>query len=264
MNLDTVSFNFSLMPDQLTSSSSQAQIREVAELCYAAGLSVRMSYDTSGSGAHSEDVPAAMNENFLYTLGSLISRADLGDTRFVDSVRAQLMLDRPLYMSGASLTGGVDASGHAWVCCGYQENNTELYWMNWGWGRIRDYYSSSRNYANTWYNLNYNAMNVLDYNFTERQKVIINMYPKNREGIDEATASTGVGQAYPNPATHKVTIPYRSAEESLLTVYGIDGKRVYEQRVEAGTGEATLDVSAWHNGVYIYRVNGASGKFIVR
>jgi hypothetical protein len=49
-----------------------------------------------------------------------------------------------------------------------------------------------------------------------------------------------------------------------MLVYGIDGRLVSTTHVQPGTGEVTLRVDALPHGVYIYRLNTQSGKFIVR
>ena len=87
----------------------------------------------------------------------------------------------------------------------------------------------------------------------------------NNVGIREVEFdNTLLGTAYPNPATLSVTLPYSTETASDMQVYGIDGRLVSTTHVQPGTGEVTLRVDALPKGVYIYRLNSQSGKFIVR
>ena len=59
-------------------------------------------------------------------------------------------------------------------------------------------------------------------------------------------------------------MPLRRSDDHGMQIYGIDGKLIATRRVLPGTGEVTLCVDALPKGVYVYRLNSQSGKFIVR
>ena len=51
---------------------------------------------------------------------------------------------------------------------------------------------------------------------------------------------------------------------SDLMVYNVEGKLMATYHVQAGVGELTVDVEDYPAGVYIYRMNSRSGRFIVQ
>lgn len=272
IDFDTVSFDYSLMPRvALSQSSSLAEKRATSSLCYALGVAVSMNYHPDGSGAYSAAVADQMRIHFSYKRGTLVSRAYLGEQKFVDTIKYYLMQGHPLYMAGASSTGsGFDRDGHAWVVDGVEvDYGNEMYHMNWGWG-----YGS-----NSWYNLlaggHLKPSNSHNYDFNLEQKVIVGMIPKGEYQIDSTRLPTQQGivsvedevellPAYPNPATLQVTIPYTISSPAELTIYSVDGKAVQTKRLTVGSGEAVINVSGMQAGIYIYRLGGASGKFIVQ
>lgn len=265
IDFDTVQFDYSLMPNRIVSSSTMAQRREVSKLGSAVGIALHMSYGTDGSGAYTHNVPSNMVTYFKYKRGNLISRESNSDTNFVNQIRDELSHQRPVYMSGSSSVGSDEhAAGHAWVCCGYRDDRPAMYFMNWGWST----YLTS---ANTWYNLKTNNMPIgTRYNFNRNQRAIIGMYPPedsthiNVVGITEVDGSASVYAAYPNPATLTVTLPYSLKAAADMNIYSIDGKLVERRSLAAGEGAVELNVSNMPAGIYIYRLGGATGKFMVQ
>lgn len=265
INYDTVHFNYSLMPNRLTANSLPEKVREVAKLSYSLGVAVEMDYDPDGSGTSSQYVPTAMFRFFKYQRGSLVSRNGNNDTAFVAQIRSSLLQGYPVYMSAASTTGsGADAAGHAFVVAGYEDGTEDgskygYYFFNWGWEGGGDGF----------YNLGANNMPIqgYGYNFTERQQVVIGMMPPadtlNPVSISPVELDV-LGSAYPNPASFSVKIPYVTSQASDLLVYSIDGRLVESHRVNPGSGEYELRVDALPKGIYIYRMNSQSGKFIVQ
>ncbi len=264
LKFDTLNFDYEQMPVRLNSNSTTTQIDEVARLCYAVGVSVSMDYGTDGSGAFSDDVPDAMVNYFKYQMGSILYRDETSTANFINVLRNDLLLNRPAYMGGASEGGsGRDAAGHAWVCCGYRTDNEDQYYMNWGWGRSGDGF----------FNLRQNAMQPsgYSYNFTLRQEHITGLIPPHADSsavdflaIESVEGTTVLPGAYPNPATFSVTIPYSITMAGEMQVFSIDGKLVASRRLQAGSGNVELNVADMPQGIYIYRLSGKSGKFIVR
>ena len=267
LKFDTLRFDYSLMPVRLNSMSSTAMVNQVATLCFAAGVSVRMDYGIDGSGAYSPDVPLSMNNYFKYTIGTLTYRSGTSTNNFLAMLRNELLLRRPTYMGGASSTGGgADAAGHAWVCCGYRTDDEDQYYMNWGWGS---------NTADGFFNLRMNNNMTppgYGYNFNINQEHITGMVPPHADStsidfltaIDPVESHSVLAPAYPNPAFMTVTLPYSTTTAADLQVFSIDGKLVGTRRLMPGSGEVTFNVADMPAGIYIYRLGESSGKFIVR
>ena len=267
---DSAEFNYDMMPDKATRKNAQGyfvqdcsdeEMREIAHLMYAVGVSVKMGYLPDGSGALSTEVPGAAASYFKYKRGRVVYRNGNNDWPYVNAIRENLLNNNVVYMGGASLSGtGADAAGHAWVCCGYMETDTNKYFMNWGW---------DGNY-NSYYNLGANSMYISGrgYNFNQRQEFITGMVPPDDSnrflGIVDIDPTTRLGAPYPNPAMQTVTLPYSTENAADLTVYNIEGRRVATYRVQPGDGEVTVRVDALPSGVYIYRMNSQSRKFIVK
>ncbi|MBR1766641.1 MAG: thiol protease/hemagglutinin PrtT [Bacteroidales bacterium] len=270
IQFDTVApFNYAIMPNSPTNVANQMtcteeQMKEVARLSYYAGITVKMGYSPDGSGTQSTKVPNAMQRYFKYQPSNLIYRNEpfnSNDRTFINGLRANLINKIILYMSGASSTnGGRDAAGHAWVCAGYQETDTNKYYMNWGWNGS----------GNGFYNLGLNSMRPsgTSYNFNVRLDYIDGLVPPADSSILSITSvdldATTLGTAYPNPAMVSVTVPYSTDRASELTVYSIEGKPVATYRVQPGSGEVKVDVAGMPTGIYIYRMNSQHGKFIVQ
>lgn len=263
---DSAMFDYSIMPNIIKYNTSQESRREVSRLCYMIGVSVEMQYGTiagGGSGAYTQDVPNAMNTYFKYRTGMvLVNRGQVSETYYMNNLRKELMANRPVYMHGSSLTGdGNDRAGHAWVCSGYQTDNENMYYMNWGWNGS----------GNTWYNLGANDMPISGrgYNFNQGQGYIKNMVPPQDSteinvAVPEAPDPVVLGEAYPNPATMSVTLPYSAQNAADLTVYNMMGQPVLTRNVLPGSGSVEIRVDSMPAGIYIYRMGNAYGKFIVR
>ena len=261
LRYDTISFNYDLMPNGLDGASDE-QIREVAKLCYAMGVGVKMKYHPDGSGSNNYEARTAMKNIFKYNESDYYDRASAGGEQFVSTIRQELLKKNIIYMTGASSEGldGADAAGHAWLCAGYRVENQDMYFMNWGWGGTR--------HGNGFFNLVRNNMRAQGYNFNVDQSILLGLTPPDDSnrflvGIREVDNTT-LSSAYPNPAAVSVTIPYSLDAAADLCIYGIDGRMVTKVNVPAGNGEATIDVVNLPAGIYIYRLNNTSGKFIVK
>jgi len=113
-----------------------AQRNAVAALMYHAGLSVQMDYKADGSGAYSIDVPKALTEYFGYD--ESIQRKDrdaYNNAAWENMLREQLDTGLPVYYSGVDTA---TASGHAFLCDGYDASGK--FHFNWGWGGSYDGY----------------------------------------------------------------------------------------------------------------------------
>ncbi len=257
---DTAAFDYSLMPNKLTNNAgrinaTEEQCREVSRLAFYIGIAMEMDYTPDGSGVGFYfDEGAAMRSYFKYLRGTKKYRDNTSQSNYMTTLRNDLIAEHPVYMTGISDGGeGRDAGGHAWLCAGYQENDENMYYMNWGWGGDK----------NSWYNLGANDMPAGQYNFILYQSYIAGLYPDPALAINEAEPVT-VGEAYPNPASYSVIFPYNSMEDADLLIYNAMGQLVESHRLQAGDGEYEMRVDALPSGIYIYRMGNAHGKFIVR
>ena len=134
-------YNWSQMPNNLSSSSSTAQKTAVATLCYHIGVAIEMDYGVSGSGAYTfeygQGLPSAENALKTYfkyrnTLHGEFKQF-YTDAQWMDMLRADLDLSHPVIYSGSDTSGG-----HCFVCDGYNNNNQ--FHFNWGWGGYCDGY----------------------------------------------------------------------------------------------------------------------------
>ena len=260
---DSAALDYTLMPNKVSQGTNLNRRREVSRLAYYVGLAVEMQFGVDGSSSTDQAAFTNMPRHFKFTSGTMVDRRSTNDTAFLNSVRRELERNRPMYMSGASSTGSdVHAAGHAWVCDGWNSDNG-LYHMNWGWGQYG---------GNGWFDLAANDMTNGSHNFNLQHTVIIGMIPPadstDRDvyvGIPVTAESDVVfGAAYPNPASHSITLPYNCLVDTEMQVYSVNGRLVESLRLTAGDGEVTLSVEGLPAGIYIYRVGTTHGKFIVR
>lgn len=115
--------------------ASDLQRRAVADLMHYCGVSVKMDYTNSSSGAQSYEVYNALKAYFGY--GSSVRYVDYTtvttDAGWDEVVYTDIAARRPVYISGSNAT-----VGHAFVADGYDGNLR--YHINWGWGGQSDGY----------------------------------------------------------------------------------------------------------------------------
>ena len=122
------------MQDTYSSSSTAVQKKAVAQLMHYCGVSVKMDYTNSSSGAYSEDVPAAFVKYFGYGSSvQYVSMSGYSNDAWDQMLYNELEQGRPFYLSGHN-----DSGGHAFVCDGYDGNY--CFHINWGWGGSSDGY----------------------------------------------------------------------------------------------------------------------------
>ena len=133
-NFGATTYQWDLMPNSL-GSATQEQIEAVALLLYHCGVATDMTYDWDGSGTYSDLVPGAMAQYFDYDFCAKRNRNSYTLTNWVNMLKAEFDLGRPVYYSGQG-TGG----GHAFVADGYDED--DFIHFNFGWsGSDDDFYA---------------------------------------------------------------------------------------------------------------------------
>lgn len=117
-------------------SATELEKKAVADLMHYCGVSVKMDYTSSSSGAQSYEVVNAIKNYFGYRSDAYLWDYT-NDTEADHVMYAEMEAGRPVYVSGANAT-----VGHAFVCDGYENKR---YHINWGWGGQSDglYYLSN-------------------------------------------------------------------------------------------------------------------------
>ncbi|MCK5764858.1 MAG: C10 family peptidase [Bacteroidales bacterium] len=106
----------------------------IAELGYHCAVSVNMNFGPDGSGSYSFIVPNRLNAFWRYNNSVYLEKSSYSLTSWIAILKGDIDIDRPLYYSGSSTSGG-----HAFVCDGYQGDN---FHFNFGWsGYGNGYYS---------------------------------------------------------------------------------------------------------------------------
>ncbi len=69
---------------------------------------------------------------------------------------------------------------------------------------------------------------------------------------------------FPNPTENKITITnnLENGQNGTLEVFDVNGKKVMQKNVIGENGEINLDVTNLSSGVYIYKLNGQTNRFI--
>lgn len=131
-NFGAAVYDYRLMPEKLTSSSSTAEKNAVTTLLLHCGVAVNMSYGADGSSAHTSYVPTVMQQYFRYSASQYLSRNNYSST-WVQRLKQELDQLRPIPYRGSG------SGGHAFVCDGYDD--MDYFHFNWGWsGSYNGYY----------------------------------------------------------------------------------------------------------------------------
>jgi Secretion system C-terminal sorting domain len=71
-------------------------------------------------------------------------------------------------------------------------------------------------------------------------------------------------KSYPNPTENVINISNNlsNGENSTLEIFNINGQKVMQETVSGNQGEINLDVTDLNEGVYIYKLNGQSNRFV--
>lgn len=137
-------YDWDNMKDSYSNGYTKAEAEAVGTLMYQAGVSVKMSYGYSASGAKSIDVAQGIARHFGYNKNTYMAvRSAYTNQDWEDLIYSELAAGRPLYYDGVDS----EDNGHAFVCHGY-DAETDMYLFNWGWNGVDDgYYSITGSYA---------------------------------------------------------------------------------------------------------------------
>ena len=134
VNYDSANYDYTMMPNALTSTSTPQEVNAVATLMRDCGVAVNMGYGSYESSAYDQEARAAFMNFFKYSPNmSFAEKAYFTNDEWENMLRNDLDAGNPVYYSGQG-TGG-----HAFVCDGYNANG--YFSFNFGWS----------GYCNGWY-----------------------------------------------------------------------------------------------------------------
>ena len=141
-NFGTTTYNWSMMPNALSASSTTAEVNAVATLMFHIGVAIEMDYGINSSGAYINSYgysslacsENALKDYFGYKSTTIHSvyKNNTTDAVWISVLTSELDAGRPV------LERGSGSGGHAFVCDGYDNNG--MFHINWGWGSAYDGY----------------------------------------------------------------------------------------------------------------------------
>ena len=269
-DFEKVTYNWSLMPNKLTTASSNVQRTAVATIMYHCGVAARMEYNTSGSGAYliesfskREDDCAeyALKTYFGYKdsmrglLRDYLNRNSGFSTKeWTDMVKADLDMGRPVLYSGYGDSGEEEYVGHAFICDGYTD--ADYFHFNWGWSGEFD----------GWFRLN-----ALDLSgagtgggtghFNYYQHAIFGLEPDTEGTHGDTTVIVGLDNlrepeilVYPNPVSDLLFVHTESQCYCECVLRDLSGREIYRVGRQKTNNPLAIDLSAINEGLYMLSV----------
>ena len=131
VNYDNANYNYTLMPNELTDTSTLEEVNAVATLMRDCGVAVNMEYGPTESSSYDVDARAAFINFYRFSPNlSFAEKAYFTDSEWNAMLHEDLNNNRPVYYSGQG------SGGHSFVCDGYDADG--YYHFNFGWGGFAD------------------------------------------------------------------------------------------------------------------------------
>jgi len=234
-------YNWVMMPDTITTTSPQAQIDAVAELCHEMGVAANMNYCGGGgcqSGASLQNSMTALTNSFRYS--SLASREERrlypSTATWFNTIKTQINLNRPVLY---------EIPNHSIVVDGWQEIGSptvqEVH-VNYGWGGAND----------GWYTLDYDIPGS-DPNW-QWEKMIINAVP-----------DVSLGASLSGTYSRNASFPYRYFDQDATgnSATFAEGQNVQflprcKARCTSTTGGYIRFVGTSSSGTRLYSIKGTA------
>ncbi len=243
----TISADFGASTYGWENMGNQTQIfnEEMAEIQFHCGVAVDMMYGAGGSGAYSEDVPAAIISHFGYNpAAEALHRNDFTDSEWEAMLMEQIDAGSPLYHSGCSNSGC-----HAFVCDGYDDNSPRLFHFNFGWSGQSDGYYTINNVGgfSSWQAIVRNFRPVDTYAYNTAAYTEINHLAGTVED------GSGPVKPYTSNSEYKWYLNPQTGADS------ISGIKLHFNRFALGTGDVLkIYNGANENGALIGEYTGAN------
>lgn len=170
-DFSSATYDYALMPDKLSDSSTAEEVNAVATLLAHCGIAANMNYNSDCAGSSGSTIynnMSGMQRFFHYSGNTRIEMIFYHSlSNWMNLLKEDLAAGRPIYYCGQSQANpeeGTLTGGHAFVCDGYNDSN--YFHFNWGWnGSANGYY----------------ALNVLrpltSYDFTSYQYCMLGLEP---------------------------------------------------------------------------------------
>ncbi len=156
-------YNWNIMPNELTTSSTLEEAKEIAYLLKDLGDATNAIYKCKGTSTFDYE---CRNTFALFDYKS-VARAYRGNWNYgyswTELVRSEIDNARPVMISGYS---SYPDDGHFFIADGYRSFDNNLFHINWGW---------RRKYANTWVRL-YDLV-VGDHNYSINRVAFVGISP---------------------------------------------------------------------------------------
>ncbi|MEI6520062.1 MAG: C10 family peptidase, partial [bacterium] len=246
-------FNYDLMPDVLTNTSTPAEVDEVAKLILDTGIAMKAAYTSSGTSASDLVMAASFKSKFKY------KSADVIDTQagpWEPQVQAELNSKNVVIFT---LFSTVDSYAHFVVCDGYGVDGTtqaNLYHLNMGWGGL----------DNNWYQMP--TVTTTQFAFDQMPSIILNIRPGDPVVIP--AAPTLLAPVTGSTVTAPVSITWDILPNTAWFEYVISPNADLSSPVETSANYPTFNVNIaaplnigtkyyWH--VRGYAVNSVPGPW---
>ena len=127
----------------------------VARILYQVGVSVKMMYGLTFSGAFTADAYEALHRNFRYDKDKLrlAFRYQYSDDEWLGMVLEDIYLGRAVIYQGAATEDG--QGGHCWNLDGWNASTKKVH-VNWGWGGYGDGYFDLDNMTDSYQGISFN------------------------------------------------------------------------------------------------------------
>ena len=252
-------YDWSNMPNQLSSSSSQTQKAAVAELCYEVGVAVEMDYGRNGSGAYITGTakPSAHTALVTYFGYSSIMRDEYrsnynSDNDWFAVFKNEVDSKRPALLGIFGPDGG-----HAVVVDGYQTGGENLVHINMGWG----------GYCDDYYALN-NIKCAHDFTYSNKQIAVIEILPKKPlaevENVDcQASLCPGTTATLKALVKNKGVVSFPEDTNVIFMVKGPNEDSYHEIGTENAAG-LNPDNDAWYSFDWNVPVDSIPGTYSLK
>ena len=125
------------MPPKISDTTKLEHIDAVAILIRDCGYAAKTKYSVDGSTSTIYKAKTAFDQTFYYNDESEVLLRMFNRRSWTDKIRNEINARRPvIYGAGASESLG----GHAFVVDGYHANDSNLFHINWGWGKGNDHF----------------------------------------------------------------------------------------------------------------------------
>jgi hypothetical protein len=90
--------------------------------------------------------------------------------------------------------------------------------------------------------------------------------PGTTLNVTSKTIDENLFFGYPNPTQNIISITnnLQNGQNGILEIFDVNGKKLLEKNVKGENTEINIDVTEFANGVYIYKLNGQTNRFVKR